>query len=74
MLNTQCEYNYQLVGFYPVIDDSHCSTTGTIDVATSTTSMVETNQLLQMSLVGYAISIFILMFWSGYKLSGGKKS
>jgi len=76
MLNTQCTYTYVLAGLYPVIDASQCSTTGTIDVVTSTssteqlTNIIDTNGII---IIGIAIIIFIGMFWSGYKLSNGKK-
>jgi len=65
MLNTQCDYSYTLVGLYPTIDQSICSTTGTVD-------MVQTNELLQTGIIGTGFLLLILTFYIAYKMSGGK--
>lgn len=70
MSSTQCEYNYQLVGLYPVIDDSICTTTGTQDVIETGRSA----ELQQTEIIALAVIIFVLFFWMAYTFNGGKKA
>jgi len=68
MLNTQCNYNYQLIGLYPVILDSHCTTTGTIETVSP-----RTDELLQIQTIGLTLILCFMAFVIAYKMSDGKK-